>query len=204
MPTATDKDWDVEATEEKEEEERDLISYKISYYPADITLDGYVEKDRKEQLLIPEFQRKYVWTIVQARKLIESFLLGLPVPGVFLYKERDTNRLMIIDGHQRIMTAIRFFKEDFADKKFRLKNVHEKWDGKCFSDLDDSDQNLLRDTVLRATIIQQMDPNDDSSQYHVFERLNTGGTNLNPMEVRKCVYFGDYFKLLEKLNLIPS
>ncbi len=194
------EEWEVDETEENEEQEQDVLSYQISSYPADITLKGYLDKWNEGQIEIPEFQRSYVWDQVKASKLIESFLLGLPVPGVFLYKDRKTNKLAVIDGQQRILSSIRFFKNEFDEKIFRLKNVLPKWEGKTYSELDDSDRFQLNDTVLRATVVQQLDPDDHSSIYHIFERLNTGGINLNPMEIRKCVYFGEFFSLLEELN----
>lgn len=194
------EDWEFDKTEELEEEEQDVINYQISSYPADITLKGYEDKWDKKQLTIPDFQRNYVWDQVKASKLIESFLLGLPVPGVFLYKDRSTNKLAVIDGQQRILSAIRFFKNEFDEKIFRLKNVLPKWEGKTYLELDEPDRFQLDDTVLRATVVQQLDPADDSSIYHIFERLNTGGINLNPMEIRKCVYFGVLFDKLEELN----
>lgn len=197
---ASEDEWVVEDTELPESEEQDVISYQISYYPADLTLKGYLDKWRSNTLIVPDFQRNYVWDQVQASKLIESFLLGLPVPGIFLYKERNTNRLQIIDGQQRILTAVRYFDNNFGEKIFRLKNVHPRWNGKTFAELDEPERLQLEDTVLRATVVQQLDPGDDSSIYHIFERLNTGGTRLNAMEVRKCVYFGSYFALVEKLN----
>lgn len=195
---------DIEETETPEPEEQDSISYQISYYPADITLKGYLDKWNAGQLHVPPFQRSYVWDQVQASKLLESFLLGLPVPGVFLYKEKKTNRLQIIDGQQRITSAIRFFKNDFNGKEFRLKNVHRRWEGRTYSELEEADRIQLDDAVLRATVVQQLDPNDDSSIFHIFERLNTGGVNLNAMEIRKCVFHGDYFSFLESQNRTPE
>lgn len=200
MKTTDQVEWEVEDTEESETDERDVIAYEINYYPADITLKGYLDKWEANQLRIPEFQRSYVWDQVKASKLIESFLLGLPVPGVFLYKERKTNRLLVIDGQQRILSAINYFKGLFNERAFRLKNVRECWEGKTYDELPEADQFKLQDSVLRATIIQQLDPEDDSSIYHIFERLNTGGVNLNPMEIRKCVYRGPFYALLEELN----
>lgn len=194
------EDWVIDETEEREEQEQDVLAYQISSYPADITLKGYLDKWDSGQLEIPPFQRNYVWDQVKASKLIESFLLGLPVPGVFLYKDRKTNKLAVIDGQQRILSSIRFFKNAFDEKIFRLKNILPRWNGKTYEELDESDKYQLDDTVLRATVVQQLDPEDDSSIYHIFERLNTGGINLNPMEIRKCVYFGDFFSLLEDLN----
>lgn len=198
--TTTADDWEIEATEEPEEEEQETVSYHISSYPADLTLKGYLDKWDAGQLTIPDFQRAYVWDQVKASKLIESFLLGLPVPGVFLYKDRTSNKMAVIDGQQRILSAIRYFKNEFGERIFRLKKVEPRWEGKTYGELAEADQLQLDDTVLRATVVQQLDPKDDTSIYHIFERLNTGGINLNPMEIRKCVYYGDIYNLLERLN----
>ena len=197
--------WDVEESDSSDTESEDNLSYDISHYPADITLEGYKSRFEKGSLLVPKYQRNYVWDQVRASKLIESFLLGLPVPGVFLYKERKSNKLQIIDGQQRIMSAIKFLEGKFDDNRvFKLKNIREPWNGKSFSQLSEADQDQLENMVLRATIIQQLDPMDDSSVYHIFERLNTGGIRLNSMEVRKCIYEGDAFDTIERLNDNPT
>lgn len=192
--------WELANTEEPEDHEVDVITYQINYYPADFTLKGYLDKWNSGQLYVPEFQRDFVWDQVRASKLIESFLLGLPVPGVFLYKEKQTNKFQVVDGQQRIRSAISFFKGVFNDKKFILKKVQKKWEGKSYEDLDDNERYQIDDAVLRATVVQQIDPDDDSSIFHLFERLNTGGVNLNPMEVRKCVYHGDFMNTLMAMN----
>jgi hypothetical protein len=95
-------------------------------------------------------------------------------------------------------------KGTFGDKKFRLKNVRDRWAGKSFDELEEADRIQLEDSVLRATVIQQLDPNDDSSIYYIFERLNTGGVKLNPMEIRKCVYLSEYYRFLDSLNRLPE
>jgi hypothetical protein len=200
-----DVDWDVEQTEEKPEEEQDQpIQFEIMNYPADITLGGYVDHWDRGELKVPPFQRMYVWDRVKASKLVESFLLGLPVPGTFLYKERTKAGYLIIDGQQRIVSLVRYIKGTFDDSVFRLKNVDPKYEGKSFKDLTEDEQFRLKGLTLRATIIQQIDPQDDTSIYHIFERLNTGGVNLNPMEVRQCVSFGPFVDALKKINEIPS
>ena len=196
--------WEVDETEESEEDQPDVITYEISHYPADYTLTSYLDKWESKQLIIPEFQRNYVWGQVQASKLIESFLLGLPVPAVFLYKQRMTKKLFVIDGQQRIFSTIRFLKNEFDERIFRLKGVNKKWEGKTFAELDEPERYQLEDSVLRAIVVQQLDPKDDSSIFHIFERLNTGGVNLTPMEVRKCVYFGKFFSTMAELNTNDS
>jgi uncharacterized protein with ParB-like and HNH nuclease domain len=193
-------EFEIEPTEEPFDEQQDQLRYEISYYPSDMTLKGYQDKWDARQLVIPDFQRAYVWDQIRASKLVESFLLGLPVPGVFLYKERTTNKLLVIDGQQRILSAIRYFEGKFDSRDFELKNVDARWKGKTFQELLERDRLQLHDSVLRATVVQQLDPDDNTSVYHIFERLNTGGVKLSPMEIRKCVYSGTFFQLLETLN----
>ena len=57
---------------------------------------------------------------------------------------------------------------------------------------------------MRATIIQQLKPNDSSSIYHIFERLNTGGVNLNPMEIRQCIGYQPFIQMLEQVDRVDS
>lgn len=75
--------------------------YSITSYGVDYTVDRIVNRLGKNHIIIPEFQRQYVWDIKQASRFIESLILGLPVPGVFLSQEKDTNRMLVIDGQQR-------------------------------------------------------------------------------------------------------
>jgi hypothetical protein len=198
-------DWDKNVADTDNDSNGDNhVKYEISCYPSDMPLAEYRRKKENDGLIIPNFQRKYVWSKRDASKLVESFLLGLPVPGVFLYKRRSDNKFLVVDGQQRILSALYFMNGMFKDKAFRLENVRSKWDGKTFEELDESDRRHLEDSILRATIIQQLDPEDDTSIYHVFERLNTGGKNLNPMEVRRCVYASPFAGKLEELNTLPE
>lgn len=193
--------WDKDVADTDNDSNGDNhVKYEITNYPSDMPLAEYRRKNENGGLIIPNFQRKYVWSKRDASKLVESFLLGLPVPGVFLYKRRSDNKFLVVDGQQRILSAIYFMKGVFKDRSFRLENVRSKWEGKTFDELDDADRRHLEDAILRATIIQQLDPEDETSIYHVFERLNTGGKNLNPMEVRRCVYTGPFAEKLEELN----
>jgi len=181
--------------------ENEEFRYSITSYGADYTIDSIVQRIEKEKIYVPPFQRKYVWNQVQASRFIESLILGLPVPGVFLSKEEETGRLLIIDGQQRMLSVANFYKGLFGEKKFRLKNVQEDLEGKTYDDLKEVDRNRLDDSILHATIIKQDGPDDDdSSIYMVFERLNTGGTILQPQEIRACVYYGAFNELLNELT----
>jgi uncharacterized protein with ParB-like and HNH nuclease domain len=156
---------------------------------------------------VPPFQRRYVWTLNQASRFVESLLLGLPVPGVFLAKEEDTRKHLVIDGQQRIMT-LKYFHDGVFEpnkRKFTLRKVQDHLEGLSYNDLSEFDRRRLDDSIIHATIVKQDEPSeDDSSIYHIFERLNTGGSLLTPQEIRACVFHGNFASLLQELNVDAS
>jgi len=157
-------------------------------------------------IFIPQFQRSFVWSINQASRFIESLLLGLPVPGIFLSKEPETGKLLIIDGQQRLKTLQYFYQGVFHNgREFSLQNVQDRLLGKTHRTLDQTDKNILDDSIIHATVVKQDEPSDDeSSIYHIFERLNTGGTQLQPQEIRACIFHGPFNTLLNELNDEPA
>ncbi|MGH8615444.1 MAG: DUF262 domain-containing protein [Gammaproteobacteria bacterium] len=124
-------------TSEDEDYESAPPDYQISTYPADFTLEVLHLKWKADDILIPEFQRGFVWKQVQASKLIESFLVGLPVPAVFLYSERQSQKFFVIDGQQRLKSICYFFEGYYgpetqgARRVFRLTGFkprkHIQW-----------------------------------------------------------------------------
>lgn len=192
-----------------------LSGYEIVTYPADYTLEGLVRKWEKRQIEIPGFQRKYVWNMSQASKLVESFLLGLPVPALFLYVDPDSGVQQVIDGQQRLLSVVKYFGGVFSNSSTKTERVFKlsglskdsPYLGLSYEQLQ-SQQPVacarLDDTVLRAFVVKQLDPTDSTSIYHIFERLNTGGTTLMGQEIRNCVYHGDFNNLLSQLNEFPS
>ena len=206
-PTLMDADeFETDPREDSDDEDEvPALRYDIASYPADYTLRVLNDQLNEGQLATPDFQRNYVWSHAQASKLIESFLLGLPVPEVFLYKERSTEKRLIVDGQQRLKTISFFYRERFEDDKvFRLRGVDERWNGKVYSDLEEIDRVRLDNSTLRSIVIQQLNPDDRSSIYLVFERLNTGGTRLSPMEIRRALFASDAYAFLNELNQIPD
>ncbi len=196
---------EIEPIESEEEDYRSSPpEYRIINYPADFTLEVLHQQWKSEEIKIPSFQRQFVWSKPQASKLIESFLLGLPVPGIFLYKERKTGEYLVIDGQQRLKSVFFYLEGRYSSETqaFRLRglNKESRFCGKSFEELNEADQRNLKNSVLRAFIVQQIDPQDSSSIYHIFERLNTGGTSLANQEIRNCIYHGDFVDFLEKLN----
>ncbi|MFG6427639.1 MAG: DUF262 domain-containing protein [Muribaculaceae bacterium] len=182
------------------EEEEDVFRYSITSYGVDYTVDRIVDRLNKGAILIPEFQRKYVWSLKDASRFIESLILGLPVPGVFFSQEKGTNKMLVIDGQQRLKSLQFFYSKKFGGQLFKLKGVQADLEGKTIDDLDSNDRIKLDDCVIHATVIKQDAPTDDNSSiYMIFERLNTGGMKLFPQEVRACIYHGPFNEILAKL-----
>ncbi len=151
--------------------------YKIVSYPADFTLRVLYEKWRDEELIVPKFQRKFVWTASQASRLIESFLMGLPVPEIFLYNE-PSQKQIIIDGHQRLKSVFSFFDGVLPDgRPFYLRDVNQRWQGKTYEELEEADRRRIRDSVLRSIFVEQLDPRDVTS---IYVRERTALTFRNP------------------------
>ena len=186
---------------EEEDLDLDIASYKINTYGTDFTVEILSAKLSDGEIVVPTFQRRYVWPPKKASKLIESFLLGLPVPQIFLYREEENQELMVVDGQQRLKTINYYLNGAYEDgTPFRLISVKQEWEGKAYSDLSEQDKRKLKNSVLRATIFQQTDPKDQSSVFEIFERLNTGGMALTFQEIRNCVISGTINKFLEDLN----
>lgn len=189
-------------------------TYSITSYGADYPVDSLVKRIDAGDILVPTFnwnrpektgivgfQRQYVWPRPKADRFIESLLLGLPVPGVFLVKE-PTGVLLVLDGHQRLHTLDAFYGGVINDDVYKLSDaVQSRFVGKRYKDLDTEDRRRLDDSIIHATVIRQDEPTEDqSSIYTIFERLNTGGVNLQPQEIRVALYHGEFVRVLQELN----
>lgn len=204
-----DSNKEIELEDEFTDDEEVYQTFDIATYPSDFTLSGIVDMWNKEGITIPDFQREFVWSIKQSSLLIESFLLGLPVPPVFFYID-EANSNLVIDGQQRVLSIIYFFNGYFGPENskgrkqvFRLMGLNTKspYYKKTYQDLLDSERRKLDNSVLRAINIRQLSPSGESTSiYHIFERLNTGGTPLKSQEIRNVVFRGHFVDILRKLN----
>jgi hypothetical protein len=193
------------------------FTYSITAYGADYPVDSIVKRMSTNDIIVPRFswepdpkseivgfQREYIWPRPKADRFIESLLLGLPVPGIFLVKEL-TGRLLVLDGHQRLYTLKAYYEGEINEEAYKLEGVQQQFVGKRYRDLDTEDRRRLDDSIIHATVIRQDEPTEDqSSIYLIFERLNSGGVNLQPQEIRVALYHGEFVRVLRKLNDNPA
>ena len=222
--------------EEKDIGEDVIIEYDITSSPRDLTPANIVDMIDSGIIEIPLFQRNYVWDHKKASKLVESLLLGLPVPELFFYSDGDDDfTYKIIDGQQRFLSIYFFVKVRFpknTDSRLMLRNdivegknlkdllsddniftnftlnlydeaqKPSKYHGESFKSLDKDTRLKFRlKRFLRTVVIRQNKPDDNSSSmFEIFNRLNTGGTPLNPQEIRASLYYCKFYVTLARLN----
>ena len=226
--------WFVDYSDQEEPEDHHIREYDLAATPIDFnvaTIIGYIDAGFFK---IPGFQRNYVWDISRASRLIESLILGLPVPQIFLF-EQGRNKFLVIDGQQRLMSIYYFVKQRFprvekrveirkaVDREgslpgdllrddeyftnFRLAltenppNQKNKLKGLTYSALDTEYRTRFDFRPIRNVVVRQNNQDgDDSAVYEIFERLNSGGVNLMPQEIRSSLYYSEFYAMLNEIN----
>jgi len=210
-----------------------VTQYDISVIPNDFNITTIFNLIDSGAVEMPIFQRNYIWDKKRASRFIESLILGLPVPQIFLY-QKERNKFLVIDGQQRLLSIYYYIKQRFplVEKRAELRKVFDLNNGIpdsiLFNDMYFQDFKLqlsksengeknpldgLRYNTLglyksnfefmtiRCMAIRQNEPKeDDSSVFEIFSRLNTGGVNLSNQEIRACLYYSDFFRILNILN----
>ena len=146
--------------EDESADESTSARFSITSYGADYPVDTLVKRMKGEAVFIPKFQRSFVWSQRHASRFIESLLMGLPVPGIFLYKEAATGRHLVVDGQQRLRTLQYFYSGLFLDKAFRLVGARKERENKSYEELANNEQLKLDDSIMHATVFQQDEPKD--------------------------------------------
>jgi Protein of unknown function DUF262 len=233
---ATDGSW-YEDMSEQELDDFPVDTYDLAASPNDFNISTIFSFIESGAVVIPGFQRNYVWDQKRASKLIESLIVGLPVPQVFLYEE-GKNKFLVIDGQQRLMSIYYFVKQRFPrlEKRAELRGIFEG-SGKIpeevlqddryftkfnlqlptglpkqknrFHDLNYSTLGEYRAQfdlrTIRNVIIKQIHPQDDDSAiYEIFNRLNSGGVNLRPQEIRFSLYSSTFLDAIRGMNANPK
>ena len=151
-------------------------------------------ENRKELIIDPDFQRGNVWAKKQGSELVESILMGIPIPVMYLFEMKDGKK-QVVDGRQRITAIL-----DFLNDKLVLKDLKilPSYNNCKFSDLDMKMQGLFEDSQMYFYIIQP--PTPERVKYDIFDRVNRGGTRLTNQEMRNALYRGKSTRLISELS----
>ena len=150
-------------------------------------------RKRKELLLDPDFQRNKVWKTRQESELIESILMGIPIPLMYLFEDKKGKK-QVVDGKQRITAILNFLENNF---KLSGLSILSQLNGLSFDQLDPKLQGVFEDYQLFFYIIQP--PTPERVKYDIFDRVNRGGTTLNKQEMRNALYRGKCTDMLSRL-----
>lgn len=200
-------------TEEKQAEAEDQIrklhktfDYNSIEYPIEVIVNKFLEEeDGYTELFIPDYQREFAWDEIRQSKFIESILLGLPIPSIYVadipeellnnnLETEDLARWEIIDGTQRIRTLARFINNEL---KLQGLEKLSKLEGFLFSDLPLARQRRFKRASIR--IIELTENADEETRRNLFERINSGSVELNAMEKRRGIRRGKFLDLIDKL-----
>lgn len=190
-------------TEEKKkllEEQMDQQRSAIAYDVREFTVEYYVNKyqegidDDDNELYVPDYQREFIWDIKHQSRFIESLFLGLPVPFIFSAEIKETGRLEIVDGSQRIRTLAAFMNNEVrlaSLQKLSLMND-------CYyKDLPSALQRLFKNISIRMIVLSSKATEDVRNE--MFDRINTSSVPLLPMETRRGVYKGEFTEFIAQL-----
>lgn len=171
------------------------ISVEKGFYTVFELKRKYDAKD-KRIILDSEFQRDNVWGKDQKSELIESVLMGLPLP-IFYFNQDKYGKLIVIDGRQRLTALFEFMNDEFPLTKLKIFPKESK---KKFSDLSPVFQGRIEDYQIQAHLI--LPPTPDRIKFDIFDRVNRGGTKLNKQEIRNALYQGNSTKMIN--NIVKS
>jgi len=151
-------------------------------------------EETKELMIAPPFQRKLVWTSEQKRELIESILMGIPIPVIYVFEDENGHK-QVVDGRQRISTIISFMNNEFKLEKLKMLPT---FNGNKFKDIKPLYRSKIERYQIPVYVIEP--PTPERVKYDIFDRVNRGGTQLNNQEMRNALYFGKSTELLKKLS----
>jgi len=183
-------DEDCKILKKYKEDQKRLVSQKMDLYiPSlkDMIKNKVIDLD-------PTFQRRDRWNTTQQSRLIESIIMAVPIPPIFLAEEQY-NTYSVMDGKQRLTAIYMYLTDKFALTGLKFWGELNK---KKFSELNKTVQSGIDRRYVSAVVL--LNESNLDIKFDVFERINTGGQNLTPQEVRNCIYRGRFNDLLLELS----
>lgn len=212
--TAEDLEQENLALEESEESIC-IQRYAFNAFRIERSIRDILSWVNKGKIIIPEFQRDFVWNFNQSSKFIESILLGLPIPDFFMFRLIDnkekSEKYILIDGLQRYTTIKQYvdgrYIQGNVDRPFKINNKSSQWYKFGYDKLSDIDKDYFQDYSLKINVFDSVENSERMQKLYmtaIFERINTGSTKLSAQEVRNAIYTGDIIKEIKSDSSSPS
>jgi hypothetical protein len=182
------------------QEKQKITDHEIREFPVSVIVDKFLEglESDEAELYVPDYQREFVWNDVQQSRFIESLLLNIPIPYLFVAdigEGKYTGRLEIVDGSQRIRTLV-----NFITGKLTLKDLKKLPSANGFKFSDFSKPRQLRFNRKTLRMIELTEMADEETRREIFDRLNTGGKPLTSMETRRGSNDGPFLEFIEECS----
>mgnify|MGYP001073322243 FL=1 len=192
----------IDLEESESEEGIKIQRYAFNSFRIERSIRDILNWVDKGKIVIPEFQRDFVWNYNQSSRFIESVLLGLPIPDFFMFRTIDsqekTEKYILIDGLQRYTTIRQFvdgrYQISNINRVFKINDKSSQWFNKTYDKLNDNDKDFFQDFSLKINVFDSIDNSDIMKKLYmtaIFERINTGSSKLSNQEVRNAVYASD-------------
>lgn len=185
------------------EERQKIADYDIREYPVEVLVDKFTDSSGNDEadFFIPDYQRELVWNIKRQSRFIESILMNLPIPYIFIAEVKggeNDGRAEIVDGAQRMRTLQRFMFD-----QLQLEDLKQltKMNGFRFSNLSQGRQRRVKRKTIR--LIELTHNMDEEARREMFDRLNTGGMKLKHMEQMMGTNDGEFVNLIKELAQTP-
>lgn len=178
-----------------------ITDHQIREFPVSVIVDKFQEglENDQAEIYIPDYQREFIWNNYQKSRFIESLLLNIPIPYVFVADiGNDDGRLEIVDGSQRIRTLYHFLND-----KFTLIGLKKLTCANGFKYSDFTPARKLRFDRKTIRMIELTELCDEEARREIFDRLNTGGIKLTTMEQRQGSNDGPFLDVVNRLSQYP-
>jgi hypothetical protein len=182
---------------------------QVDFDTYDVTVDELIRRVKASRIdIAPVYQRQFRWDDERQSRLVESVLLGIPVPPLFMATNTSDlqDRWEVVDGLQRLLSLVHFAGDaetresaSLAGDPLRLRGLDKltSFLGRTYAELPEDVRSFFLDRPMKVVVLN--DKSQLEVRYDLFERLNTGGISLTPQEIREAVFRGDFIDLLGKL-----
>ena len=199
-----DQEVDEQDVLEQEENAESIAiqRYAFNAFRIERSIRDILNWVEKGKIIVPEFQRDFVWNFNQSSRFIESILLGLPIPDFFMFRlidnQEKSEKYILIDGLQRYTTIKQYvdgrFVQGSTNRPFKINNKASQWYLKSYEKLSDVDKDYFQDYSLKINVFDSVENSERMQKLYmtaIFERINTGSTKLSAQEVRNAIYASD-------------